>query len=370
MWDIGGCRCILNSTKEVYRLRNLITANFEVRKERDYIENPKEDGYKSLHIFIKSTNNKVIEVQLRNQKHHNWATLVEISDILFDAGIKEYGRNKDLSKFHKLLAKNRLQTNDKIEIAKILKKYKYYDKLNEVFTRNSPQVREQWLNIELKGNQKYFLLITNKEDVPKIKAFSDIKEAENTYFELYKKNNNSNVVLTHLPKTSFKQISSAYSNYTLTYHTFLNDWLSLYEDLISDSLNSNSYLRFNSNFESYTNISIIQLEGFTNEMKIAKFLVKEKDKNNRRLKKLYRYWQKDLEKLVALRGEQYKLFSFNLIEAAYNTKLNARMLSFMVKRIRNKYQKRLDIIDSFLKENSVPINIKMDTMHNTRSGRS
>lgn len=106
MWDIGGCRCILRNNKEVYRLKELIENELTVRKVYDYIEKPQSEGYKSLHLFVcVPDDDKVIEVQLRNQQDHNWATLVEITDLLFDAKLKEYGQNKELLRFHYLLSK-------------------------------------------------------------------------------------------------------------------------------------------------------------------------------------------------------------------------------------------------------------------------
>lgn len=98
MWDIGGCGCIVNNNEEVYKLKELIekSANLVIRTKNDHIEKPKPDGYKSLHLYIslKIEPNKVIELQIRNKEDHNWATLVEITDLLFDVKLKEYGKER------------------------------------------------------------------------------------------------------------------------------------------------------------------------------------------------------------------------------------------------------------------------------------
>jgi ppGpp synthetase/RelA/SpoT-type nucleotidyltranferase len=110
MWDIGGCRCILKDENSVYKLKSIIEndKSLEVIKEYDYIKEPQVDGYKSVHLFVKHTcSDKVIEVQLRSLENHNWATLVEISDLLFDSKLKEYGQDKKLLEFHKLLSNPR-----------------------------------------------------------------------------------------------------------------------------------------------------------------------------------------------------------------------------------------------------------------------
>ena len=50
---------------------------------------------------------KVIEIQIRSLEQHNWATLVEISDLLFQSKLKEFNDKKcpDLYEFHRILAK-------------------------------------------------------------------------------------------------------------------------------------------------------------------------------------------------------------------------------------------------------------------------
>ncbi|MFT4534654.1 MAG: hypothetical protein ACI9P5_002015 [Saprospiraceae bacterium] len=267
MWDIGGCRCIVKSTKHVYKLRDHIRQKFTVRKEYDYIEKPQEEGYQSLHMFLESNNNKVIEVQIRTQQQHNWATLVEISDLLFDAGIKEFGRNRDLLLFHKLLSsKHSLSIDDKMILAKILKKYDYYNKLIEVFLRNSPQVRRQWIDIEKTPNKKYFILKTSKEEVPEILAYETFEQAEVQYFQMFLTNKSSNIVLTHLPKPNFNQISTAYSNYILTFHAFIKEWLSIYEELILQSIINNNVPDFKQNYQEYVEMTFKQISALIEEI--------------------------------------------------------------------------------------------------------
>ena len=114
MNDIAGCRCIMTSDKEVIKLCKQLEKNeenipFKFELRNDYINKPKESGYRSIHLkaTLKSNLEKVIEIQIRSLEQHNWATLVEISDLLFLSKLKEYGEKGDpiLYNFHKLLAK-------------------------------------------------------------------------------------------------------------------------------------------------------------------------------------------------------------------------------------------------------------------------
>ncbi len=56
MEDIAGCRAVLDDTKEVKQLYNNLknskTKNI-IHRERDYISNPKESGYRGIHLVFK-----------------------------------------------------------------------------------------------------------------------------------------------------------------------------------------------------------------------------------------------------------------------------------------------------------------------------
>lgn len=126
MWDIAGCRCILKTKNDVYKLRKILFSSLNVRKEYDYIKEPRDSGYRAIHLYIDSKFGKVVEIQLRTQMNHNWATLVEITDLLFDSELKEYGKNPDLYRFHQLLSNSfDLDLRDKFEIFDIESKFSF-----------------------------------------------------------------------------------------------------------------------------------------------------------------------------------------------------------------------------------------------------
>lgn len=312
MWDIGGCRCIVNSNEEVYKLKELIQKNehLSIRKEYDYIKNPQEEGYKSLHLFISLKDDKtVVELQIRNKEDHNWATLVEITDLLFDAKLKEYGKNKELLRFHFLLSKRfDLNTNEKKEIVKIIKKYKYFEKLSNVFSRNYIQIRKQWLNIESKNNHNYFLIETKKDEVPKITSYKKFDEAEENYFNIYKNNQTANVVLTHLPKPDYEQISIAYSNYILTFHSFLDDSYEILERLIEKTLIDKKYFEFIKYFNLYNEIVYNHVKNLMSEVYEVYQISKKKALNTQgyKLKQKERDWVQDINRQIKKRQDKQR----------------------------------------------------------------
>ncbi|PQJ80439.1 RelA/SpoT domain-containing protein [Polaribacter porphyrae] len=246
MWDISGCRCIVDNDREVYRLEKLINKHFSVRKTNDYINDPQPSGYKSLHIYIEDDKkDKIVEIQIRNRVDHNWATLVEITDLLFDSELKEKGKDKKLQNFLYLLSKKKsLKFEDKEYVASIVKKYKYFEKLSNVFTRNYLKVRNRWFELEAMYNHKFFLIETRKNEIPKIDSFLLFNKAESEYFKRYLQNEESNIVLTHLLKPTYKNMSSAYSNYILTVHSVLDDIITILQELILESVKSKKTFSF------------------------------------------------------------------------------------------------------------------------------
>lgn len=305
MWDIGGCRCILKNEEDVYKLKDIISrdSNLEIVKEYDYISEPQKDGYKSLHLFVKHTcSDKIIEVQLRSLENHNWATLVEISDLLFDSKLKEYGENKDLLEFHRLLSyPEKLKIKDKYKIAKIITKYKYFERLSEVFSRNYLKVRRQYAERETFSKHKYVLIEANKDDVPVIDSYFSFQDAEEKYFNIYKTRQNANVVLTHLENINYKQISIAYSNYILTFHSFLYECLAILESLIVETLKSKKHISFYRVYHLYNSLTFTHLSNLVseiNEVYDNQFSQNKTKRNkaNNRIKE--DEWNKDIQNQV------------------------------------------------------------------------
>jgi len=88
--DLGGCRAILSNLDAVNRLHDFYQIDLceasAHGKCYDYIKNPKSDGYRSIHIVGRYSartntretwNGQRIEIQLRSQLQHFFATAVE-----------------------------------------------------------------------------------------------------------------------------------------------------------------------------------------------------------------------------------------------------------------------------------------------------
>lgn len=85
--DLGGCRFILPTITDVHALTDALRSRIPhtLRLERNYIAEPKPDGYRSHHLMFTYVGRKGrvihdgcrIEVQVRTRLQHSWATTVE-----------------------------------------------------------------------------------------------------------------------------------------------------------------------------------------------------------------------------------------------------------------------------------------------------
>ena len=82
--DIAGIRVICNYVDDVYYLRKLLIGNtgFQLLRERDYIKDPKSNGYRSLHLIVnvsfmiaEGRMELPVEIQLRTIAMDLWASL-------------------------------------------------------------------------------------------------------------------------------------------------------------------------------------------------------------------------------------------------------------------------------------------------------
>ena len=299
MGDIAGIRLILENDTEVYKALELIQEQFEQSgKIRDYIENPKKIGYRGIHIYIKDKEfGKRIEIQIRTSSHHNWSTLVEISDLLYDTRMKELGykSNPKFSEFHALMSSDKELTDKEADlIYEILDEYNFITDLSKLFRKNNKKVRNQWEKLRKKS--KYFLIEASKNEVPTLRGYQEYEDAEKDYFKSYKENENSEIVLTAISKPSFQQICVAYANYILSYHTFIRDVEPIIKTLAKRALEDKKIRVFKKIFKTYeelqTNLILDilfeNIELFTVDFKEGNLIIKSMRALTRSKEKLIR----------------------------------------------------------------------------------
>lgn len=111
MEDIGGCRVVLPSVDEVYAVLARIRHNWpDNARVSDYIADPKPDGYRGIHVVHKR-DGRLIEVQLRTERQHEWAEAIETSSPRVSFNLKDGAGPADLREYFKR-ASDRLALED------------------------------------------------------------------------------------------------------------------------------------------------------------------------------------------------------------------------------------------------------------------
>lgn len=92
MQDIGGIRAVVKNMQKVRELEASYkkgTNVFSVANgSKDYINYPKVSGYRSIHLIFKCKNGYSIELQIRTQVQHAWATAVETMGTFLSHSLK------------------------------------------------------------------------------------------------------------------------------------------------------------------------------------------------------------------------------------------------------------------------------------------
>ena len=94
MQDIGGCRVILDDMEEARRVVDGLDRieGFHVRRTDDYVATPRASGYRSIHCILKCDEapyvRHAVEIQVRTQLQHAWATAVETIGLINSENLK------------------------------------------------------------------------------------------------------------------------------------------------------------------------------------------------------------------------------------------------------------------------------------------
>ena len=114
MQDIGGCRAVVRSMNGLRKLQELYE-NKPLRhslRKKDYTKEPRADGYRSVHLMYRFAgvgqslpwDKMRIELQLRTQLQHAWATAVETVNAFTSQDLKHGNGSAEWTRFFSLMA--------------------------------------------------------------------------------------------------------------------------------------------------------------------------------------------------------------------------------------------------------------------------
>lgn len=248
MQDIAGCRIIVKNIDHQYEIVNEIKNAFKIKTEKDYVKNPKSDGYRSIHLICELPNElmskfdkQTVEIQIRTKIQHFWATTLETIDIIEDTSMKtgkgeekwmnffkdvsdafaKYEQGKDklfFGLFKNSYMKIKKQAQE-LDLRKKLSKLKNI----AINKENVNESKDELFILELDYNKKTSVY-SIKIDGYKSKSYLF---ATNKYL-LSEKNLNKNRNIVFVRARNLSELKIAYPNY----HANVESFLKLYKEII------------------------------------------------------------------------------------------------------------------------------------------
>jgi len=112
--DIGGIRFVFEDVDNLKKAQNAVKSatfeDFSFVKENDYVSEPKESGYRSIHLVYKYNSNieeyngLMVELQIRTRIQHDWATAVETAELVSKSPLKSSLGDENWLNFFKLVS--------------------------------------------------------------------------------------------------------------------------------------------------------------------------------------------------------------------------------------------------------------------------
>ena len=258
MQDMGGCRAVLPTVTHVEELCALYNKadrrggnrGPELTKPFDYISSPKNDGYRGIHLVYRyrhQTHRKgskvasaldrsrydglKIEIQIRSELQHQWASAVEIAGRFAKQDIKGHGGDPKWRRFFALTSSAIAIKEKRPSVpgtpsthAGLAREIRKFRSQIEVLNRrtNISQIASRWSKDQ--SGKVYILLVDEATGQVEARAFRKDKmlDAQRAYFEAEKSiRNDVGVDAVLVGVNSEAELKLAYPSYYLDARSFV-----------------------------------------------------------------------------------------------------------------------------------------------------
>lgn len=246
MQDIGGLRVVVNNVEELLHLQSLLINNsiddFENRRMYDYVNEPKESGYRSIHFaYIYKSDDKVynglrIELQIRTRLQHLWATAVETAGLYTNTSLKSSQGESEWLEFFKIVSAL-FSYKEKLPVARELceigmkklmvlcYKMNKTNQYSDILKALNVSVHETETEEETDNSIYYLIVIDFEDKTVGVTPFTKDQEsiASNEYAKLEEglQDGKNAAVLVSVNKV--KELRKAYPSYFLDTKEFTNN---------------------------------------------------------------------------------------------------------------------------------------------------
>ncbi len=243
MGDIGGLRVILKDMESVEvlykKMKGSGTKN-KLEKEYDYLKSPKDSGYRGIHLIYSYQGSKAeykglrVELQIRSQIQHYWATAVEVVGTFLKEPFKASSaspKNEEWLAYFERVSRAFacLEQGDEINTSLADTIFEQTISLRVFDVLSSLNYnRKDSLNCTRKFSGKknvfYLMQLDIGMEITSIRSYSSWEEAYDEYLRIEKEiaeDETKDVVL--VSAYSLKQLKKAYPNYFADIKLFLNN---------------------------------------------------------------------------------------------------------------------------------------------------
>lgn len=245
MQDIGGCRIIVPTLEDVYVVADKIAKSqwkHKFKEAYDYIKQPKSDGYRCYHMVYSYKSDKnskynglFIEIQIRTNYQHLWATAVETMDEIDGQSLKTGNGSEVNGEFFRLtslLLKEFEELGYSVEAVRnngTVMRIREFENENHILNRLS-SIRAT-NNVIVSGNVNgYYLLKSDgKEQTTDVEFYKKVVDATMAYERKEKERlPHQDVVL--VSTSSIDALKKAYPNY----FSNVSDFVDTVNELINE----------------------------------------------------------------------------------------------------------------------------------------
>lgn len=260
MQDIAGVRGVVDTVSEIerlvseYRDENRFTHNLV--RFNDYIQNPKTDGYRGIHLVYRYHNtlarNKkaaqyeglLLELQLRTKLQHTWATAVETMGTFRNESLKTRRGNADWLEFFALTSSSFAHLEQTPALAKYssfnlretFEKMRELDKKNRILEQMQGYSFAAKVIHDRKGSGGFYNLITlnTADHTVRLQSFAkgELADASNAYEAVEARAAKGEPLESVLVSVGrLRSLRQAYPNYFLDIGTFAENIEIIYSEL-------------------------------------------------------------------------------------------------------------------------------------------
>lgn len=244
MQDIGGCRAVLRSVRGVERVVEcyavLENPAFALLRHTDYIKKPRKSGYRGVHLIwrycgkVPAYHGLHIEMQIRSQLQHVWATAVETVGTFLQQALKSSLGDEGWQRFFALMASAMaMRERSPLVPDTPTSKKELTDELREMVTKldvrmkltgYSTAVELIQKSAKMKGARYFLLELLREEKQIRVTGFkaNELESANEQYLEAEKQiagQLGSQAVLVSVK--SVRSLRAAYPSYFLDTDRFL-----------------------------------------------------------------------------------------------------------------------------------------------------